>query len=229
MSEKFCPNCGQSEKPRRIDFHYVKHEIEHVLHFEKGILFTIKELLIRPGQSIREFISDDRNRLVKPIIFIIVSSLIYTVLNHFFHIEEGYVKYDGLEKSALVKIFGWFQANYGYMNIVTGMFIAVWLKVFFKKYDYNFFELLIMLCFVLGITMLIFAFFAIIEGTTHIKLFKIAGILGFIYLVWAIGSFFDKKKIASYFKALASYLLGMLTFLILTIAIGITIDIIIKH
>ncbi len=229
MSEKFCPNCGQSEKPKRIDFHYVKHEIEHVLHFEKGILFTIKELLIRPGESIREFISDDRNRLVKPIIFIIVSSLIYTLLNHFFHIEEGYVKYDGLEKTALVKIFGWFQANYGYMNILTGMFIAVWLKVFFKKYDYNFFELLIMLCFVLGITMLIFAFFAIIEGITHIKLFKIAGILGFIYLVWAIGSFFDKKKIANYFKALASYLLGMLTFLILTIAVGITIDILTKH
>ena len=229
MSEKFCPNCGQSEKPKRIDFHYVKHEIEHVLHFEKGILFTIKELLIRPGESIREFISDDRNRLVKPIIFIIVSSLIYTLLNHFFHIEEGYVKYDGLEKTALVKIFGWFQANYGYMNILTGMFIAVWLKVFFKKYDYNFFELLIMLCFVLGITMLIFAFFAIIEGITHIKLFKIAGILGFIYLVWAIGSFFDKEKIANYFKALASYLLGMLTFLILTIAVGITIDILTKH
>lgn len=229
MSEKICPNCGQSDKPRRIDFHYVKHEIEHVLHFEKGILFTIKELLIRPGESIREFISDDRNRLVKPIIFVIITSLIYTLLNHFFHIEEGYVSYDGLEKSVLVKILGWFQANYGYMNILTGMFIAVWLKVFFKKYDYNFFELLIMLCFVLGFTMLIFAFFSIFEGLMHIKLFNVAGILGLIYLIWSIGSFFDKNKIANYFKALASYLLGMLTFFILTIAIAILIDTLTKH
>lgn len=229
MSEKICPNCGQSEKPRRIDFHYVKHEIEHVLHFEKGISLTIKELVIKPGESIREFISDNRNRLVKPIIFIIITSLIYTLISHFFHIENEYMKYEGLEKSALVKILGWMQANYGYMNILTAMFIAVWLKVFFKKYDYNFFELLIMLCFVMGISMLIYAFFAIIEGISHIKVLHIAGIIGMIYLIWATGNFFEKKKIANYFKALASYLLGMLTFLILTIAIGITIDIITKH
>ena len=228
MSEKICPNCGQSEKPRRIDFHYVKHEIEHVLHFEKGILLTIKELVIKPGESIREFISDNRNRLVKPIIFIIITSLIYTLISHFFHIENEYMKYEGLEKSALVKILGWMQANYGYMNILTAMFIAVWLKVFFKKYDYNFFELLIMLCFVMGISMLIYAFFAIIEGVSHIKVLHIAGIIGMIYLIWATGNFFEKKKTVNYFKALASYLLGMLTFLILTIAIGITIDII-KH
>jgi hypothetical protein len=229
VTHNFCPNCGQPSTLKRIDGHYITHEIEHVLHFDRGILFTVRELFINPGQNIRDYLSENRSRLVKPVVFIILTSLIYTIINHFFHIEEGYVKYDGLEKTALVKIFGWFQANYGYMNIVTGMFIAVWLKVFFKKNDYNFFELLIMLCFVLGITMLIFAFFAIIEGITHIKLFKIAGILGFIYLIWAIGSFFDKKKIANYLKALASYLLGMLTFLILTIAIGITIDIIIKH
>lgn len=229
MSERFCPNCGKEEKPRRIDFHYIKHEIEHVLHFEKGILFTIKELLIRPGESIREFISEDRNRLVKPIIFIIITSLIYTLISHFFHIEDEYIKYEGMEKSVLVKIFGWLQANYGYFNILTGAFIAVWLKVFFKKYDYNFFELLIMLCFVQGISMLIFAFFSIIEGLLHIKLLFVAGMIGFIYIVWAIGNFFEKKKIINYFKALTCYLFGMITFMFLITAIGITIDIITKH
>lgn len=229
MSEKNCPHCGHLEKPKRIDFHYIKHEIEHVLHFEKGFLFTIKELLTKPGQSIREFISDDRNRLVKPIIFIIVTSLIYTLISHFFHIEDEYVKYEGMEKSAFVKILGWLQANYGYFNILTGMFIAVWLKVFFKKYDYNFFELLIMLCFVLGISMLIFAIFSIIEGISHIKLLNIAGMISVIYLVWATGDFFEKNKIANYFKALICYLLGMITFFILIFAIGITIDIIIKN
>lgn len=229
MSEKICPNCGQSEKPKRIDFHYVKHEIEHVLHFEKGILFTIRELLTRPGESIREFISDDRNRLVKPIIFIIITSLIYTLLNHFFHIEEQYLKHEGLEESSLIKILDWMQAHYGYMNILTGTFIALWLKTFFKKYNYNFFELLIMLCFVLGISMLIFAFFAIVEGISHVKLFKYAGMIGLTYTIWATGNFFEEKKAANYFKALISYLLGMISFLFLITAIGITIDIIIKH
>jgi hypothetical protein len=112
---------------------------------------------------------------------------------------------------------------------LTGISIAIWLKVFFKKYGYNFFELLIMLCFVLGISMLIFAFFAIVEGVLHTKLLNIAGMIGMIYLIWATGNFFEKKKIGNYFKALICYLLGMITFFILTFAIGITIDIITKH
>ncbi len=115
------------------------------------------------------------------------------------------------------------------MNILTGGFIALWLKVFFKKYGYNFFELLIMLCFVLGISMLIFAFFSLIEGLTDIKLLSVAGIIGIIYLIWAVGNFFDKNKIGSYFKALLSYILGFITFFIAIGLIGITIDLLIKN
>ena len=91
INSPFCPECGQPETLKRIDRHYIMHEIQHVLHFERGILYTIRELFIRPGENIRKFISENRSRLVKPIIFIIVSSLIYTFINHYFHIEDQYI------------------------------------------------------------------------------------------------------------------------------------------
>lgn len=225
----FCPDCGQPSKLKRIDGHYIMHEIEHVLHFDRGILFTVRELFINPGQTIRNYITENRSRLVKPVIFIILTSVIYTLISHFFHIEEEYLQYQGLEKSSFVKILGWMQANYGYMNIMTGAFIAIWLKIFFKKYNYNFFELLIMLCFVLGISMLIFAFFALIEGILSIKSLNIAGMISVTYLAWATGNFFEEKKIVNYAKALICYLLGMITFFVLIMATGVTIDLIIKH
>ena len=229
INSKFCSDCGQPTSLKRIDGHYIIHEIEHVLHFERGILYTVKELFIRPGQNIRNYISVNRSRLIKPIIFIILTSLIYTIISHYFHIEDEYIKQEGLEKYTVGKILKWLQSNYGYMNILSGAFIAIWLKVFFKKYGYNFFELLIMLCFTLGISMLIFAFFAIIEGISHFKLLNFAGIIGVIYLVWATGEFFEKMKITNYAKALICYLLGMITFFILIFAIGILTDIIIKN
>lgn len=86
-----------------------------------------------------------------------------------------------------------------------------------------------MLCFVLGISMLIFAFFALIEGFTHFKLLNVAGIIGIIYLIWAVGNFFEKYKIDNYFKALLSYILGFITFFIAIGLIGITIDLITKN
>ena len=111
INGNFCSNCGQSASLKRIDGHYIIHELEHVLHFERGILYTIKELFINPGQTIRNYLSENRSRLVKPVIFIIVASLIYTLIDHFFHIEEQYVTHEELEKSTVGIIFKWIPGN----------------------------------------------------------------------------------------------------------------------
>lgn len=229
VSQNYCPNCGQPAKLKRIDRHYIVHEIEHVLHFERGILYTIRELITRPGDNVRQFISENRARLVKPIIFIIVTSLIYSLVNHFFHIEDGYVNFNESSKSTTGTIFKWVQDHYGYANIIMGIFIAIWAKIFFRKYGYNFFEILILLCFVMGMGMLIFAFFALVQGLTKMDLMQIAGIVGIVYCSWAIGQFFDKKKPMNYLKAFASYMLGMITSVFFAIAIGTLIDALIKH
>ena len=221
MSEEFCSNCKQTVKPKRIDGRYIIQEVEHVLHFERGILHTIRELLIRPGQNIKNFIHENRSRLVKPVIFIIVTSLIYTLTSHFFHIEEGYIKFDNAKGPEANVINNWVQSHYGYANIIMGAFIAFWLKIFFKKYDYNFFELLIVLCFVLGMEMLLFSIFALFEGLSKFHLMQIAAIVVFIYFSWAVGQFFDKTKAVSYIKAFVSYMLGMITFGLSIIILGI--------
>jgi len=205
------------------------HEVEHVLHFERGILFTVKALLTKPGQSVREFILQNRRRLVKPIIFIIITSLIYTLVNHFFHIEGGYVNFDGIKSPATAFIFTWIQDHYGYANIIMGMFVAIWLKVFFRKYDYNFFEILILLCFVMGMEMLMFSVFALFEGLTKINFMEAAGVIGICYCTWAIGQFFDKKKPINYLKALISYALGMFAFAFSALLSGLLIDVIVHR
>ena len=227
ITGNFCSNCGRKTVVKRIDGTYILHEIGSVLNFEKGILFTIKELTINPGKSIKTFIAEDRNRLVKPIIFLIITSLIYTILSQFFKIEDGYVNFESTTESAITAIFNWVQNNYGYANIIMGIFIVLWLKVFFRKYHYNFFELLILLCFVMGMGMLIYALFGILEGITSIKLMQISGIIGIIYCTWSIGQFFDKRKKMSYLKAFIAYFLGMFTFSILAVALGLFIDFIV--
>ena len=229
ISSKFCPDCGQPTSLKRIDGHYIVHEIEHVLHFERGILYTIRGLVTNPGQNIRDYLSENRSRLVKPVIFIIVTSLIYTLTSHLFHIKEELINFEVSEKSAIGSILKWMQGNYGYASILTGIFIAIWLKVFFKKYKYNFYELLIMLCFVQGISMLIFAVFALLEGVSHFKLLRFAGVLGVIYMTWAIGNFFEERKFVNYAKALIAFFLGTMALYIVIFAVGISIDILTEH
>lgn len=226
VRQNYCSNCGTPITLKRINGQYILKEIGSVLNFDKGILYTIRELLFRPGKNIQTFIHEDRNRLVKPIIFIIITSLIYMIAQQFLHFEDGYVNTGGFEESAITKIFGWIQSNYGYANILMAIFIAGWIKIFFRKYDCNFFEILILLCFAMGIGMLIYTVFGIIESTTKIRVLHIGGIIGLLYASWAIGQFFDKNKKVNYLKGFLSYLLGMITFFLGAIILGMGIDLV---
>ncbi len=229
VTQNYCPNCGKVAKLNRIDGRYIIQEIEHVLEFERGILFTVRELVIRPGEIVRDFISENRSRLVKPIIFIILTSLFYSLIIQFFQTEDSNTKFYEKKHSSTELIFAWVQGNYGYANIIMGIFIAFWTKLFFRKYQYNYFEILILLCFVMGIGMLIYAFFAIFQGLTHIDFIQIASFIFLFYSTWAIGQFFDKSKFSNYVKALFSYILGFISFSLTAILIGTSIDLIIKH
>ena len=224
--QNYCPNCGTPVVLKRINGQYILKEISSVLNFDRGILYTIRELLLRPGKNIQTFVLEDRNRLVKPIIFIIITSLIYTLAQQFLHFEDGYVNAGGFEESATTNIFGWIQKNYGYANIIMAIFIAGWIKVFFRKYEYNFFEILILICFLMGISMLIYTVFGLIESITKIQILQIGGMVALVYTSWAIGRFFDKNKKANYLKGFLSYLLGMITFFLAAIILGMGIDLI---
>jgi hypothetical protein len=225
----YCAHCGNAAKLKRIDGHFILHEIEHVLHFEKGLFFTIKELLLRPGKCVKEYISENRSRLVKPIIFIIVTSLIYTLVEHFFNIEKGYFKISDDKALTVDAISKWVHTHYGYANIIMGFFIACWLKIFFRKHDVNFFEISILLSFVMGIGMLFFAVAAFLSGITGVNLMPVFSFISLVYLSWAIGQFFDPKKPTNFIKAGAAYLLGFATFGASTWLLGFGYDAIMKY
>lgn len=201
VTQNYCPNCGHPEILTRIDGQYLLQEIRSVLSFEKGFLFTIRELAINPGRSIKDFLNEDRNRLVKPIVFLVVTSLIYTVFNNIFLFEDGYVKFSTNVESATLTIFKWIRGNYGYANIIMAFFIGGWIKLFFRKHKFNIFEILVLLCFVMGMGMLIYSIFGVIQSLTSFALMQIAGIIGSIYLTWSIGDFYGKGKIINYVKA----------------------------
>jgi hypothetical protein len=200
------------------------HEIGAVLSFDKGFFFTLRELAIDPGRNVRDFLSFDRNRLVKPIIFLIITSLIYTILNRIFGFENAYISFSDQTESVTLLIFQWVQANYGYANVIMACFIALWVKLFFRKREYNLFEILVLLCFIMGMAMLIYAVFGTLQSLIGVELMSFAGMAGFIYLTWAIGQFYGKASWVHYLKAFLAYLLGMVSFTAAALAIGTCID-----
>lgn len=229
VNSKFCPDCGQPSSIKRINGLYIIQEIGQILNIERGFLYTIKELITNPGQNIKTYLTENRNKLIKPILFIIITSLIYSLCNSFFHFEDVYVNKMDHDNSAAGAISKWIQGNYGYANIIMAIFIAFWTKLFFRKYAFNIFEILILLCFVMGMGMLFLSVFGVIQSLTSMNPIIVASIVCYAYTTWAIGQFYGKGKFANYVKAFFAYLLGVLSFYFIAILIGTLIDFITKH
>ena len=143
ISENYCPNCGQSAKLKRIDKHYISQEFLHLFHFEKGFFFNVKELLLRPGISIKEFLYKNRNKHMKPVSFLILTALLSTLAFHFTDTDKIYN--DQIKifagKTKIYDILNWIEGHHGYANLINGFFIALSIKLFYRKYQYNLFKI----------------------------------------------------------------------------------------
>jgi hypothetical protein len=230
-SEKFCSHCGQPVKIKRIDNHYISHEIFHLLHFEKGFFYTAKMLITKPGEAIREFITLNRSKHMKPVAFLVLCSVLFTIVSHLFHAdnlapESGKILYS---HSSLGSVMNWVTTHYGYSNLICGLFYSLCVQLFFRKYKYNFFEITVLLCFVMGQGMLLLTietFFFPLLGLNSYILIMFFISLG--YPTWAIGQFFDKTKVMSYIKSLLAYALGYVLFYVVLIVMCLLIDIFLK-
>ena len=217
----YCSNCGQPAKLKRIDHHYIIQELGDFFYANKGMVYTIRKVLTSPGDSVRQFITEDRYRFVKPITFLFLTTLVYALVAHLFNIsleDVSPIKVDTGEDAPVSYFANWIMGNPRYTVTMIVLFVALWVKIFFRKAGYNYFEIFILMCFISGITTLIDTIGVMIQGVTHLKSTQFS-IIGLIFHIWAIGQFFDQKKVSGYIKAFLSYTLGALTLGILVLVV----------
>tara|TARA_R110002049_G_C9091757_1_gene556362 strand:- start:159 stop:884 length:726 start_codon:yes stop_codon:yes gene_type:complete len=222
----FCNNCGQKLNTQRINHHYLIDEISNnILQMNRGIFFTIKELTVRPGHSIREFLNGKRKNHFKPLAFIIFTSTLY-VLAHYFignqtFIDDAISGYKAGGKVENSKFVNWISRNQTYVILLLVPFFSLAYYLAFIKSKYNYFEHLVLNIFITGQQMFIYFIFSFIfDRNSYLILLPL--LLGMSFNIWTYIQFFNKK---STFKKMLLILLAYIIFLTLiiigTIIIGI--------
>jgi hypothetical protein len=81
----YCSACGQKSDTRRITFrHFITHDILHgALHMEKGMLYTARQALTRPGKAALEYIAGKRVRFYNIFYFILLMIGLILLLRHY--------------------------------------------------------------------------------------------------------------------------------------------------
>lgn len=89
----FCSHCGQKTDIHRITFkHFISHDLIHGLfHIDKGMLFTAKEALTRPGKAALDYIQGKRIRYYNVFyLILLVIGLNLFLSSSYDHLSEIY-------------------------------------------------------------------------------------------------------------------------------------------
>jgi hypothetical protein len=136
----FCSHCGQSAKTHRFT---LKHVFTHdflfaILHVNRGLLFSIKELFTRPGHSIREYINGKRVTHLNYFTLLVIVLLVFSLVEQLtpFHYsdltETNKEILDGFE--TLLKKY----PKFIYLGIIP--FFALFSFILFKRAKQNYAE-----------------------------------------------------------------------------------------
>lgn len=155
---KFCNNCGQTANTHRLSMHFILHELQHSLfHVDHGILYTMQQLLIRPGHMIREFMEGKRVRHFKPMMLVVVLATVYGLLFHYFmedvfDIDPIHSK-DGLV-SAYQKMLTWVTGHLAYASLLLIAVNTICSYLLFRKQGFNFAEHLVLNTYAMGLVLI---------------------------------------------------------------------------
>lgn len=241
--QKFCGNCGQPVPTHRIDWHFLSHEVQHgILHVDKGILFTIKHLLTRPGAFIREYIDGNRAGHFKPVLLVMILGAVAALVSRLLGMDTatgsflsgmhevltdnnmGSVGPDARNIHVMRQIAGWIG---GHIPLVIVLFIPVFalaMRIAFhtrRSVKMNYPEWLVVSCFYAAQALCIYIIFALIgQISARLGELDLLAMLGF--QVWTVLRIFrDKPWWNTALRFIVGYLLYAAMWAAILVLVGV--------
>lgn len=212
VDQKFCPGCGQPTPAHRIDWHFLGHELEHsVLHMDRGILFSLKQLMGRPGPLLRDYIDGKRGNQVKPLLLITMMSAVVLLLNRLLigtSIVDGGATEAMLAGQALPPemlrfmtasraVGAWIESHFAAFTLILLPVEALAFRLVFSRYSkLNYPEWLVITTLLTVQTFVIWSVLVVLHRWLP-QTQALAGMLGMIYIVFSLVQFFQPRPIWS--------------------------------
>ena len=207
VQENFCAHCGQNTKVSKLNLpNFLSEVSESVFQIDKGFFYTLKELFVRPGHSIREYLAGKRKNHFKPIAYAITISTIYFLISQF--TESGTVIDDftlgysnaandnNVQQDSKIEILNWFSKNYAYTVLMLLPFYSFASFLAFFGLGYNYLEHLVINAYIIGQQAIFYSFFALLTITTinNDFLVSFAVLFSISYTFYVFLQFFSKKS-----------------------------------
>lgn len=227
----YCNQCGQSAATRRINFKFLWHDIQHgLLHFDKGIIYSLGQLCLRPGHTINEYMAGKRVGHFKPLSMVVVLATVYGLLKHFFIHEEAIkesskivINNTRISVSTVNAIIEWVNNHGAIMALIVVPFYALASFLVYREEKYNYVEHLVLNAYTsslrLLVTIILFPLVVLTQHTSGADTVDTAtNVLELAVTGWCFIQFFSNIK---WFTALKKLISTYLIFFVEMIVVGI--------
>jgi hypothetical protein len=188
INSKFCPECGQKSSTHRITFRkFIEHDLIHgVFHVDRGILYSLKGLLWRPGFLARNYIAGQRVKQYNIFtLFIIVVAVKVFVDDRIGH-DVVFRSVDQSEFAASANRL--FDYYFKVIFLLTIPVVSLLTYIFYRKLGYYYIEHIVLNCYLITGGLLYSLFFSLLGWLTNEPLIPFWGYLVFT-VYYAIGLF----------------------------------------
>ena len=209
----------------RISLRQIAAHILEVLNLERGLGYTVKKMLADPYGAIREYLFENRRRMVRPITLLLLVVGITTYLSfRYFPMDQQFVDEAEMKqlpsaiRPAIALILQWVRQYYNLFLMSSLPFAALATYLLFRSDGLNYAEHLIINIYVYSIqTLLLLLFIPLIVA--YPKIFgPMIGLISTGYAVYAFTRIFEQTWKKGLLKTVLVYVLSQ-TFIGIVISV----------
>jgi hypothetical protein len=190
----FCAHCGQNAHTHRFTLrHLLLHDLPHsVWHVDKGLLYTLRHMIIRPGATIAEYLAGRRAAHFQPLTYLLLLAGLSALLLSAVHLNP-YAATPDVPRLMVLTMERYMSSLFKYPSAVYVLLLplnALLARWLLRPTRYNYAEMLISQAFISGtITALslavMFPLFLLLGHTPYFQGASMSTILiSVIYPAW---------------------------------------------
>lgn len=215
ISGKYCSNCGQIADTQRYNFKTLSKDLRKTfLRLDSDFIRTIKQLFVNPGMSLHNYLQGKRVDFIPPFSFVILIAGLNIIVHDSFDIA-WLQDMDGSQEQKLQNNF--IANNFTKFQLLILPIYAFFSLILFGKNRYNFYEYLIVHCYLVGQRLFLNLFFiplAVLATNTEwsrpLVVINVAIGQSLIILTFSL-LFKEKNAFLNIFKGLLLCLLSLAT------------------
>ena len=219
---KFCSHCGQKSNTSRINFSNFLTEVsESFFQIDKGFFYTLRELFVRPGKSLNEFLNGKRKSHFKPIAYLLTLSTVYYLTAQITNqntmigdVITGWMNGATGQNSnvEIPKIASWFLTNYATSTLLLLPVFSLASYISFLKFGKTYFEHLVVNSYITGHQGIFYSFFLIGGTVLESDVIEFFAVLAAVsYIFWVFWQFFSEgNRIINILRSILTYILYLI-------------------